>query len=271
VRLGNSLPIAWVTLKEGIREKAFLGILILSFLMLLASGIIADLSIGNTLKVTQDIGLATVSFTGLLLAFFMGTHLISKDLDKRSIHMVLSKPIDRGDYIFGKYGGLVILVGLSIALVTLFLLLAVFCFFKTAHLVEVPQIGWGKLVLASFYTFLEAALILAVSIFFSSFSSSSLLSLFLTLAVYIIGESTRQVLSIMNGPLGRSTSPLIKGLASIAFYIFPDLSLFDIKLAAVHNLPLQPTYLLKTLAYGVAYILFLLVMATFIFRKREMK
>ena len=163
------------------------------------------------------------------------------------------------------------LVGISMALVTLFLLLAVFYFSKTSHLIETPQICWSKLVLASFYTFLEAALILAVSIFFSSFSSSALLSLFLTLAIYIVGESTHQVLSIMKGPLGRSTSPLIKGLVKVVFYIFPDLSLFDIKLAAVHNLPLQSAYLLRTLAYGVAYILFLLVVATFIFRKREMK
>lgn len=267
----KSLPIAGVTFKEGIRERAFLGILIFALLMLLASGLIADLSIGNTLKVAQDIGLSTVTFTGLLLAFFMGTHLLSKDLDKRSIYVVISKPISRGDYLFGKYLGLVSVVALSMILITLFLLLIIFYFYKTAHLYEVPQIHWGKLILASLFSFIEAALILAVSIFFCSFTSSALLALFLTLAVYIIGESTMQVREIVSSSIAQHMAPLEKKLAVGAYYLFPDLSLFDLKVFAVHGLPISKPDILKALVYGLCYVLLLLVGASLIFRKREMK
>ena len=266
-----SLALAWVTLKEGLRERAFLGIMIFAFLLLLASGAIADLSIGNVLKVTQDLGLATVSFTALLLAFFMGTHLIAKDLDKRSIYMVLSKPIGRGNYILGKYGGLTILVGLSTALVTIFMLVATFYFYKTTRLYNPPQVAWVKLVVASIFIFLEASLILAVSLFFSSFTSSALLALFLTLAVYIVGQSTHQVMEFIQGPLGKKTSPVVKVLAKGAYYVFPDLSLLDLKTAAVHNLPMPPGDLIKALLYTVVYVAFLLIAASLIFKKREMK
>ncbi len=265
------IALAWVTLKEGMRERAFMGIMTFALLLLIASGVIADLSIGNILKVTQDLGLSAVSFTGLLLAFFMGTHLIAKDLDKRSIYMVLSKPMGRGSYIAGKYGGLVALVGLSLAFITLFMLVATFYFYKTSRLYFPPQIAWGKLVLASIFIFLEASLILALSVFFSSFASSPLLALFLTLAVYLVGESTHQVSEILHSPLGQRTSPVLKALAMGAFYIFPDLSLLDLKAAAVHNLPLPPLRLMKTALYAICYILALLILATFIFKKREMK
>ena len=266
-----SLALAWVTMKEGLRERAFLGIMIFAFLLLLASGAIADLSIGNIIKVTQDLGLATVSFTALLLAFFMGTHLMAKDLDKRSVYMVLSKPIGRGHYIFGKYGGLAALVGLSTALVTLFMLATTFYFYKTTRLYTPPHVAWAKLILTSLFIFLEASLILAVSIFFSSFTSSALLALFLTLAVYLVGQSTRQVMDFIQGPLGKKTSPIVKGIAKLAYHIFPDLSLLDLKSAAVHNLPMPAGDLLKAALYALAYILFLLIAATLIFKKREMK
>ena len=271
MRARASLVLAWVTLKEGIRERAFLGILVFALLLLIASGVMADLSIGNILKVTQDLGLSTLTLMGLLLAFFMGTHLMAKDLDKRSIYMILSKPISRGNYIFGKYGGLVALVGLSMVLLTGIMLVTTFYFYKTARLYSLPHIAWGKLVLASFYIFLEAILILAVSIFFSSFTSSPLLALFFTLAVYLVGESTRQVVDILKSPLGKHTSPILRALAKVAFYIFPDLSVLDLKTAAVHNLPLDYTNLLRSALYAFCYILVLLFAATLIFKGREMK
>ncbi len=266
-----SLALAWVTLKEGLRERAFLGIMIFAFLLLLASGAIADLSIGNVIKVTQDLGLATVSFTVLLLAFFMGTHLMAKDLDKRSIYMVLSKPIGRSHYIFGKYGGLTALVGLSTLLVSLFMLVTTFYFYKTTRLYTPPHVAWFKLMVASGFIFLEASLILAVSLFFSSFTSSALLALFLTLAVYIVGQSTHQVMEFVQGPLGKRTSPVVKALAKVAYYVFPDLSLLDLKTAAVHDLPMPPGDLLKAFLYTLIYISFLLIAASLIFKRREMK
>jgi len=266
-----SLALAWVTLKEGLRERAFLGIMIFAFLMLLASGAIADLSIGNVIKVTQDLGLATVSFTALLLAFFMGTHLMAKDLDKRSIYMVLSKPIGRGHYIMGKYGGLTALVGLSTLLVTFFMLLTTFYFYKTTRLYTPPHVAWGKLMVASLFIFLEASLVMALSLFFSSFTSSALLALFLTLATYLVGQSTHQVMDFLQGPLGKRTSPVVKALAKIAYYLFPDLSLLDLKTAAVHNLPMPPGDLVKAGLYALVYTAFLLIAATLIFKKREMK
>ena len=271
MRLRASLVLAWVTLKEGIRERAFLGILVFALLLLIASGVMADLSIGNILKVTQDLGLSTLTLMGLLLAFFMGTHLMAKDLDKRSIYMILSKPISRGNYIFGKYGGLVALVGLSMVLLTFFMLVTTFYFYKTSRLYSPPHIAWGKLALASSFIFLEAILMLAVSIFFSSFASSPLLALFFTLAVYLVGESTRQVVDILKSPLGKHTSPILRALAKVAFYIFPDLSVLDLKTAAVHNLPLDYTNLLRSALYAFCYILVLLFAATLIFKGREMK
>jgi len=267
--MGRAISIAKVTFKEGIRERIFLGVLIFSGLLFLSSGLLADLSIGNILKVTQDIGLSGLSLLGLFIALFLSTHLIAKDLDKKTIYLVVSKPIARWQYILGKFWGLSLLTIFALFVGFIVFLITLFYFWKTAELCQVPHIAWGKHFLAFIYLNLKMFLLIAVGIFFSSFTSSALVALFFSLLVYFIGANLQNVKIILESKIGENITPALKLLFNLAYWLFPNISLLDLKEVAVHNLSVNIGNLGLSLFYSLVYTSALLLFASLIFDKRE--
>jgi len=267
--MGRAISIAKVTFKEGIRERIFLGVLIFSGLLFLSSGLLADLSIGNILKVTQDIGLSGLSLLGLFIALFLSTHLIAKDLDKKTIYLVVSKPIARWQYILGKFLGLCFLTTFALVLGFIVFICALFYFWKTSHLIQVPHIAWFKHLLAFIFLNLKMCLLVAIGVFFSSFTSSALVAFFFSLLTYFIGANLQNVKMILASKIGENISPILKTVFDFAYWIFPNLSVLDLKQAAVHDLPLNSSHLGVSGLYCLTYIFALLFLASFIFDKRE--
>ncbi len=267
--MGQVISIAKVTFKEGMRERIFLGVLIFVGFLLIGSGFVADLSIGDILKVTQDIGLSGLSFLGLFISLFLSTHLIAKDLDKKTIFLVISKPIARWQYLLGKFLGLCFLTTFALFIGFFVFIITLFYFWKTANLFQIPHIAWYKHILAFIYLNLKMYLLVAIGIFFSSFSSSALVAFFFSLFVYFIGSNLENVKMILESKAGENISSFIKGIFHLAYWLFPNLSLLDLKAVAVHNLPLDMSSLALRLIYGIFYTVALLLFAFFIFEKRE--
>lgn len=267
--MGKVISVAKVTFKEGMREKIFLGVLIFIALLFISSGFLADLSIGDILKVTQDIGLSGLSLLGLFMALFLSTHLIAKDLDKKTVYLVISKPIARWQYFLGKFLGLTFLTLFALLAGFIVFLITLFYFLKTSKLCQIPHIAWGKLFLAFIYLNLKMSLLIAVAIFFSSFTSSALVALFFSLLVYFIGANLQNVKVILESKMGEHISPALKFIFHLAYWLFPNISLLDLKGVAVHNLPLNIGNLGLSLLYGLVYTVALLLFASLIFDKRE--
>jgi len=264
------MSIARVTFKEGIRERVFLGVLIFSALILLSSGFVADLSIGNILKVTQDIGLSGLSFLGLFIAIFLSTSLIAKDIDKKTIYLVVSKPIARWQYILGKFLGLSALTSFALVIDFLVFMISLFYFYKTTTFIHTPHIAWVKHLLAFFFLNIKMFLLIAIAIFFSSFCSSSLISFFFSFMIYLVSANLQNVKIILSSNIGENISPNLKAIFNIAYYLLPNLSLLDLKQATVHNLPLKGSNLMLILIYALSYTIALLLISSFIFSKREL-
>jgi len=262
--------IAQVTFKEGIRERVFLGVIVFSVLLFLGSGFVADLSIGNILKVTQDIGLSGLSFLGLFMAIFLSTSLIAKDLDKKTVYLVVSKPIARWQYVWGKFLGLCALTTFALAIGLIAFLISLFYFWKTAPLIQTPHIAWTKHLLAFIFLNFKMFLLIAIAIFFSSFCSSSLIAFFFSFMFYLTGANLQNVKMILSSRLGEKVSPYLKAIFNFAYYFLPNLSLLDLKQAAVHNLPLNESNLILVLIYALSYTMALLFGASFIFSKKEL-
>ena len=102
--------LAYITFKEGIKNRAIFGIFIMVVLMLAAVVTLTNLFMRDIVKVAADLSLATISFSGLLMTLFIGTNLLAKDIDKRTIYMVISRPVSRAQYLIGKFLGLFLLV-----------------------------------------------------------------------------------------------------------------------------------------------------------------
>ena len=247
--------IAGITFKEAKRDRILYLLFFFAALGIVASRVLAILTVGDRIKIIKDVGLASISLFGVLMAILIGTGLVYKEIDKKTIYTLLAKPLRRAEFILGKFLGLVLTLFVMTAAMTLIFLAIVY-----AHTLKID----GGLLVAVAYIFLELVLITAVAILFSSFSTPILSSLF-ALAFYLIGHLSwglEFIIKKMRPGVGKT---LVKGLD----LILPDLENFNFKTEVVHGLSIPPGIYLSAFLYGVCYTAFILGLAVLIFRRRD--
>ena len=263
-------PIALITFKEGTRNRSFYGISLIALLLMGAVFFISGMVPRDIGKVAVDMSLSAVSFSGLLLVLFVGIDLMAKDLDKRTIYMVLARPVSRQQYILGKFLGISLLIIMTVCLLSSLGAISIF-FVKYANPGFFPRFSWGSVLLADAFIAFSLVLLSSLSFLFASFASSSFITLILTIISYIIGQSMSTVKTIVESPqsAGITVSPFTVKLVQAAYYFFPNLSLFDIKTQAAEGIAIPMTYIIWSLCYGIVYISLVIISAAFLFRKKE--
>jgi ABC-type transport system involved in multi-copper enzyme maturation permease subunit len=256
--------------RESVRDRVLYNLVFFAVLLIGSSFLLGQLTAGQDVKIIKDLGLAATSLFGLFIAVFIGIGLVSKEVERRSIYSLLSKPISRPQFIAGKYAGLVLtlLVNVSIMAVALYLVLGYLTWSET----EAVRAGWDApgtdpaLLKAFFLIFLELMLVTAIALFFSTFSTP-ILSAALTFGLYIVGHFNTDLKNFEVVV----DSPAAIWLARGLYHVLPDLSAFDVKTQVVHGLPVSYGYLGATAGYGALYIAALLFAATVIFTRRDFK
>jgi ABC-type transport system involved in multi-copper enzyme maturation permease subunit len=186
------------------------------------------------------------------------------------VYPLLAKPIRRSELIAGKYAGLLLTLLANTAVMTVALYAVLF--FLSRGVPENLQRTWDApaldpaLLKAIALIYVDVAVVTAVALFFSSYSSPMLSAVF-TLGVYLVGQ--------FNADLKRFDqivdAPAAVAVAKVAYYVLPDFSRFDVKLAVVHGLPVTGAYMAWTALYAAVYIAALLFGATAIFSRRDFK
>ncbi len=267
-------PILLVALhqfRDSVRDKVLYSIVAFAILLMAASYLIGQLTAGQDLKIIKDLGLAAMSLLGLFIAVFIGIGLIAREIDRRSIYAMLAKPVRREELLLGKYVGLVGTLVVNLAVMA------------AAYYVVLAYMGWTlpesalkaspapptdpRLLLAVGMITCELALVTAVALFWSTFSSSALLSAGLTLGMYIAGQFGADLKNFEQVV----ESPVAGAIGRGLYYVLPNFAAFDIKTEVVHALPLEPAYLLYTAGYAALYIALLLVASVMIFARRDFK
>lgn len=248
--------IALNTFKEAVRNKIYYLLVFFGIIFILLSRLISILTIGDTAKVIKDVGLASIHFFTILVAIFTGINLVYKEIEKKTIYNIISKPISRSTFILGKFFGL--------AFTLLVALLSMGLIFSLYILVFIGSLD--PLILVYFlYLYMELLIVTAISIVFSSFSTPILSSIF-TLCLYIIG----QVIWTYNLFKSKIPSPLAKFVADLVYHLMPNFHKFNIKNELVLNLKPELN-LWSTLGYAGVYICALLALSIVIFSKKELK
>lgn len=263
-------PITFITFKEGIRNRAIYGISIFALLLLGANLLISNMFMQEVGKVAVDMALSTVSFAGLLLVLFVGINLMAKDLDKRTIYMVLSRPISRPQYIVGKFFGMVLLLLVTWMFLSFFSVISI-QIVKMSAPTYFARFSWFMVLLALFFAFLGLVLLTSLSFLFSSFTSTSFITLVLTVISYVIGQSLGDVKALIENAqvIGIQVSPITTKVIQTAYYVFPNLSFFDIKMQAAHGLSIPASYVFWIVSYGLLYTCLVIALAALVFRKKE--
>jgi ABC-type transport system involved in multi-copper enzyme maturation permease subunit len=258
--------------KEGVRDRVLYAIAAFALLLVATSLLIGEITAGEDVKIIKDFGLATIEVAGILMTIFVGVGLVSREIDRRSIFALLAKPLPRWEFIVGKYLGLVltILVNVVAMAAALYLMLA----YLEWRALPIERQAWPapatdpRLMLAIGMIAAELALLTAVALFFSTFSSSALLSIALTVGIFLAGllsADLRHFGDIVEVP--RATAMFVAAIG----WIVPAFSAFDIKAQVVHGVALPSGFVPYTLLYAICYIGAILAASITLFSRREFK
>jgi ABC-type transport system involved in multi-copper enzyme maturation permease subunit len=256
VSFGRIWAIASNGFREVIRDRILYLIGLFTLLLLLALRLLPEIAATTQDKIFLDVGLAAIELLSVFVAVFVGTSLINKEIDKRTVLVLIPKPVTRAEFIIGKHLGLSgVLAVLMIALTLIYLILLSF------SRIEYPL---ASILVSTLYLFLKLSLLIAVALLFGVFTSSILATL-LTLAVYLMGNLSRDIVTV--GNLSRNSN--LESLTQNLYLVLPDLSRLNLKNEAVYGILPSPQTLLSNGAYGVFYTVLLLAIAILIFSRRE--
>jgi ABC-type transport system involved in multi-copper enzyme maturation permease subunit len=243
--------------REVIRDRVLYLLIIYGIGLGLAARLLPELAVaGADRKILIDVGLAGMQLLGLVLAIFVGTGLINKEIEKRTLLALMAKPLSRSEFLFGKHVGLSAVLAVLMAAMTAIYLLVL-------ELTRTPYLMRPTLLTVGFM-WLLLSLITAFAIGFGS-RMSSLLATIMTIAMYCMGTLSGDIVA-----LGKLTeNPTIMRMTRALYLVLPDLSRLDLKNQAVHGILPSLPMLAQNAAYGGIYIVFVLIIAALLFTTRE--
>jgi ABC-type transport system involved in multi-copper enzyme maturation permease subunit len=256
--------------KESVRDKVLYSIVAFAVILIAVSYLLGQLTAGQDLKIIKDLGLASIATFGLLIAVFIGIGLVWKEVERRSIYSLLSKPIRRSEFILGKYFGLILTLLVNVAVMTAAFYAVLAYEGWTAD--PVNRQAWPAppmdpaLLAAIALIVVELMLVTAIALFFSTFSSP-FLSAVLTLGLWVIGHFNADLRNFEGVVESRAIAAVARGL----YYVLPNFDAFDVKAQVVYGQPVGASYVLLTAVYGIVYLTLVLVGAVAIFSRRDFK
>lgn len=281
--------IAKNTFRESIRDKTLYVIAFFAAVMMVSSLALGWISVGDQLQVVQDFSLGVLSFFGALMAVFIGTGLIYKEIDKRTIYTILSKPVRRWQFVTGKYFGLLSVLGLAMAGMFVaalgFVAYAAYTAQNPAVRDWTERVHWGWFSVAVVMIFFELVVVVALAMLFSSVASPILSAIF-TFTAYLVGQVSATIKYIFTRftPNGESVAAatgerltdfvsdayfFIRPFSEFIYYVLPDLRHFQLRNQVVLGPAPGWGQVLTAMLYGVGYAAAVMLLTILIFDRKR--
>ncbi|HEY5403396.1 MAG TPA: ABC transporter permease subunit [Pyrinomonadaceae bacterium] len=254
------MAIARNTFLEAVRDRVLYNLVIFVLLLIAGAIFLGELSGGQERKIIIDLGLSTMLLFGVFISIFVGVGLVYKEIERRTVYAIFSKPISRGEFLIGKYLGLcltllvnVVIMGVGVSLALLFV-----------------HRGWEPLIVtiwpAILLIYFELMMITGVALLFSSFSSPALSAL-LTFMVFIIGHFSADLKNLASS----MDSVVARGLFILLYYLLPNLSNYSYITPAAHGQLPGAANVLLAMLYAAVYIAVTIAVATLVIGRRNFK
>ena len=247
------------TFREAVRDRVLYNLIAFALLMSGAAILVGQISIDIERLVVINLGLTAVSLFGLVIAIFIGIGLVSKEIDKRTLYTVLSRPVRRWEFIVGKF------LGLAGTLAVNTVCMAIGVFAALLYVSHHFQKADGWLLIALYFIILQFLIITALALLFSSFSSP-LLSAVFAFALFVIGcfaEDLRGFAGMTRG--------ITRWLATGAAYLVPNFSALNVISSVAHQQPVHGKLIVYNTAYALIYAAMALSGAVLVFERRNLK
>jgi ABC-type transport system involved in multi-copper enzyme maturation permease subunit len=245
------------TMREAIRSRVLYTLLFFAVVLIGTGVLLSTLSYVESTRILQSVGLAAIRLFGAAIAIFIGIGLIHREVERRTIYTILSKPISRAEFLLGKYLGLVATIWLQVAIMGA-------AFAVVSLLTGAPLTH--QLAMALVLAAAELALVVAFATLFSCFTTPMLAALFTT-GLYAVGHLARDLRDLGT----KSDLESVRLFSSALYRVLPDLESFNVTTQALHSLPLPGSEVVFALLYGAGYSALLLMLAVVVFERRDFK
>ena len=258
--------IIFLTLKSTIKDRIFL--IIISMLLLFASvPVFASFSMRQIQEIAITMSLTLNSFILLFLAVFGGVATIWRDIERKHTYTILSYPIERYSYFFGRFIGFAIIMFI-VTIINFTVSTFVINIAASTYKSQLPII-WSSIALAFFMAFLKYVLLMAFGFFFSAFSTSFFTPFFSTIAIYIAGNASQGIYDYIMKDVDKYSN-LFKSLSKFIYIVFPNFSSFDYTAYATYALDIDLNSILISIVYFAVYFTIISTLSIIIFSKRDM-
>ncbi len=248
--------IAKMSLLENSRKQVFHVLCLLMLAVIAGSTMLSIFTEGVQIKILKDLCMTCILFGGAALAIALGSTGVPNDIESRTIHPLIARPLTRVQYLAGKFLGTFITVSLGVIAMA----------FAFGILILMYQHGLDSaLGLAVLFTLIEVAIIAAIATTISTFASPAITTV-LTFMTYLAGTIK---IGYIGGLIDKSQTGLGKGLYKLIYHTLPNLECFNLKSALVHNDIIPVGYLCQVAIYGVCYVVFMLAVGAMYFANRE--
>ena len=253
----RTLAIAQNTAREAIRDKILYSILFFAVLVIALSLVAEEITIGDQAKVVRSVAQGAIDIFGAVIAMFLGVSLVWKELDRKTIYTVLSKPIPRWKFVLGKYLGLMGTLAIEVGILVVL---------YTALMTARQGFPAGVVFASAGLLMVELALLTAWATLFSAASSPITAAAF-TLSVFVIGHLADDIWLFGN----QAESPAVQSMARALYWALPNFEVLSIREAAVHHAPVPWKQLGPAVLYGLGYTASVLVGAVMVFERKDIR
>jgi Cu-processing system permease protein len=253
-------PVAANTFREAVRDRVLYNLVFFALLMIGAAILVGQISIGIEESVIVSLGLTAISMIGLFIAVFIGVGLVSKEMDKRTLYALLAKPVERWEFLLGKFFGLVLTLTINTAAMATGLYLALWT--VKHHLAKSD----AYILVAVYLILLKLALIVALAMLFSCFTTPFLAILF-TVGVYLAGVFAQELRTMQAVDINPATMNMMRAIS----YLLPNFENFNVMEAAAHGRGVPAVFVAEATLYALLYGLIVLASAALVFSRRDLK
>jgi len=256
----NVWTVAANTFREAVRDRVLYNLVFFALLMMGAAILVGQISIGIEQSVIVSLGLTAISVIGIFIAVFIGVGLVSKEMDKRTLYALLSKPVERWQFLLGKFAGLVMTLAVNTAAMAVGL-------YAVLWTVKHPLVksDWYLLV-AIYLILLKLALLVALAMLFSCFTTPFLAILF-TVGLYLAGIYAEELRTMQAVDLNPGTMKMLRGIS----YLLPNFENFNVMGAVAHGRGVPGMLVWKDTWYAILYGAIVLAGAAMVFSRRNLK
>ncbi len=250
------LALARHTFLDALRERAFYVLVLFGAVLLGASRLLSPLALGEGRRVTLDLGLGLTALCGFMLIALLGTRMVHKEIERKTILVILAKPVRRVEFLLGKFLGLVAVLALSLGIM---ILLLGGVLLLSGYAVD------ASLGVAGLYAFLELVIVAALAMVLTAFTSPVLAAFFLV-GLYIVGHLATSLTDLAS----MMPDAWMGKLVGVLFVLLPRLDLYSYTLEVVHGVTPAVPQLVYALGYAAIYSGAALCVALAAFRSREL-